>query len=127
MNVQPSKHLILINGYTHQGQCYEGDSRLSFRDPYALAECWRSYFNNQILEVIQVLWKDYHFILSTDRIFVFGRRPYDTAIHNQRRIGRTDPIKYLTGENPKYEPLLYCGFCNQYAIYDERECNDDPP
>ena len=127
MNVQPSKHFVLINGYTHQGQWYEGDSRLSFRDPYALAECWRSYFNNQILEVIQVLWKDYHFILSTDRIFVFGRRPYDTAICNLRRIEHTDPRNYLTSENPKYEPLLYCWFCNQYAIYPEHECNDDPP
>ena len=37
------------------------------------------------------------------------------------------PRKYLTGENPKYEPLLYCGFYNQYAIYHEHECNDDPP
>ena len=72
MNVQPSKHLILINGYTHQGQCYEGDSCLSFRDSYALAECWRSYFNNQILEVIQDLWKDYHFMGSTDRISYDG-------------------------------------------------------
>ena len=127
MNVQPSKHLVLINGYTHQGQWYEGDSCLSFRDLYALAECWRSYFNNQILEVIQNLWKDYHFIGSTDRISVFGLRPYDTAIHNLRRLKHTDPRKYLIGENPKYEPLLYCGFCNQYAIYHEHECNDDPP
>ena len=39
MNVQPSKHLVLINGYTHQGQWYEGDSHLSFSNPYALAEC----------------------------------------------------------------------------------------
>ena len=127
MNVQPSKHLVLINGYTHQGQWYEGDSPLSFRDPYALAECWRSYFNNQILEVIQDLWKDNHFIGSTDRISIFGLRPYDNAIRNLRRIGHTDPRKYLTGENPKYEPLLYYGFCNQYAIYHEHECNDDPP
>ena len=79
MNVQPSKHLILINGYTHQGQWYEGDSQLSFRDPYALVECWRNYFNNQILDVIQNLWKDYHFIGSTDRISVFGTKPYATA------------------------------------------------
>ena len=101
MNVQPSKHLVLINGYTHQGQWYEGDSRLSFRDPYALAECWRSYFNNQILEVIQDLWKDNHFIGSTDRISIFGLRPYDNAIHNLRRIEHTNPRKYLTGEKPK--------------------------
>ena len=41
MNVQPSKHLVLINGYTYQGQWHEGDSRLSFKDPYALAEYWK--------------------------------------------------------------------------------------
>ncbi|KAL0010993.1 hypothetical protein SO802_006101 [Lithocarpus litseifolius] len=97
------------------------------RDPYALAECWRSYFNNQILEVTQDLWKDYHFIGSTDRISVFGRRPYDIAIRNLRRIGHTDPREFLTGENPKYEPILYYGLCNQYATYHEHGCNDDSP
>ena len=38
-----------MNGFTHPGQWYEGDSRLSFKDPFAIAECWRNYFNNQIL------------------------------------------------------------------------------
>ena len=80
MNVQPSKHLVLINRFTHQGQWYEGNSHLSFRDPYALAECWRNYFNNQILDVIQDLWKDYHFIGNTDRIHVFCIKPYISAI-----------------------------------------------
>ena len=28
MSIQPSKHLVLINGYTYQGQWYEGDSHL---------------------------------------------------------------------------------------------------
>ena len=55
MNVQPSKHLILINGHTHQGKWLEGNSHLSFSDPYDLTECWRNYFNNQILEVTQNL------------------------------------------------------------------------
>ena len=55
MNVQPSKYLILINGHIHQGQWLEGNSHLSFNDPYDLAECWRNYFNNQILEVTQNL------------------------------------------------------------------------
>ena len=72
MNVQPSKNLILINGHTHQGQWFEGNSHLSFKDPYALAKCWRNYFNNQILDAAQNLWKDYHFIGSTNRISVFG-------------------------------------------------------
>ena len=80
MNVQPSKHLILINDYTHQGQWLEGNSHLSFKKPYDLAECWRNYFNNQILEVVQNLWKDYHFIGSIDKIFVFGPRPYANAL-----------------------------------------------
>ena len=30
MNVQPSKHLVLINGFTHGDQWYEGNSHLSF-------------------------------------------------------------------------------------------------
>ena len=55
MNVKPSKHLILINGYTHQGPWFEGNSQLSFKDPFDLANCWRNYFNNQILEVAQNL------------------------------------------------------------------------
>ena len=29
--------------------------------------------------------------------------------------------------NPEYEALIYCGFCNQYAIYHEHECNNNPP
>ncbi|KAL0002760.1 hypothetical protein SO802_016541 [Lithocarpus litseifolius] len=128
MNVQPSKHLILVNGYTHQGQWYEGDSRLSFRDPYALAECWGNYFNNQILEVIQNLWKDYHFIGNTDRISVFGIKPYGTAIRHLSMAKYVNPKGFIEPEKtPVYEPLLYCGFCNQYAIYHDHECNCDPP
>ncbi|KAL0007411.1 hypothetical protein SO802_008913, partial [Lithocarpus litseifolius] len=113
MNVQPSKHFILINGYTHQGQWYEGDSRLSFRDPYALANCWGNYFNNQILEVIQNLWKYYHFIGNTDRIFVFGIKPYDTAIWHLSIADYINPKGLIIpGKDPVYEPLLYCGFYN---------------
>ncbi|KAK9998970.1 hypothetical protein SO802_018573 [Lithocarpus litseifolius] len=127
MNVQPSKHLILINGYTHQGQWYEGDSRLSFRDPYAFAECWRNYFNNQILEIIQNLWKDYHFIGNTNRISVFGIKPYNIAIRHLPLADYINPKGFtIPGKNPVYESLLYCGFCNQYANYHEHECNDDP-
>ena len=66
MNVQPSKHLILINGHTHQGPWFEGNSQLSFADPFAPTECWRNYFNNQIIHVAQNLWKNYHFMGSTD-------------------------------------------------------------
>ena len=48
MTIQPAHHLVLINGYTHNGPWYEGDSYLSYKDPYALADCWRNYFNNEI-------------------------------------------------------------------------------
>ena len=74
MEVHPSKHLVLINGYTHQSQWHEGDTYISYKYPKALAERWRNYFNNQIIDVSHELWKDYHFIGSTDRIHVFGRR-----------------------------------------------------
>ena len=62
MNVQPSKHLILINGHTHQGPWFEGNSQLPFEDPFALAKCWRNCFNNRIINVAQNLWKNYHFM-----------------------------------------------------------------
>jgi len=128
MNVQPSKHLVLINGYTYQGQWYEGDSHLSFRNSYALAECWINYFNNPILDVIQNLWKDYHFIGSTERIFVFGPKPYATAISQIQFADHSNPRSFIiSGNILEYVPLLYCGFCNQNAIYHEHECNDDPP
>ena len=115
MNVQPSKHLILINGYTHQGQWLEGNSHLSFKDPFALAECCRNYFNNQILDVAQNLWKHYHFIGSN-------------AIAHLRIADHCNPRSLLTpGKTPEFKPLLYCRLCNQYAIYHEHECNDDSP
>ena len=128
MNVQPSKHLILINGHTHQGQWLEGNSHLSFKDPFALAECWRNYFNNQILDVAQNLWKDYHFIESMNRIFFFcGPRPYTNAIAHLWIADHCNPRSLLTPrKTPKFEPLVYCRFCNQYAIYHKHECNDDP-
>ena len=111
MNVQPSEHLVLINGFTHQSQWYEGNSHLSFRDPYALVECWRNYFNNQILDVIQDLWKDYHFIGNTDRIHIFGIKPYTSAIRHLERAGHDDPRKFLTpGKNPVYEHFYIVDF-----------------
>ena len=128
MNVQPSKHLIFVNGYTHQGQWYEGDSHLSFNNPYALAECWRHYFSNQILHFTQNLWKDYHFMGSTERISVFGPRPYANAISRIRMVDYCNPSSFLTpGKTPEFDPLLYCGFCNQHTTYHEHTCNNDPP
>jgi len=91
MTVQPSKHLVLINGYSHQGPWYEGDSYLTYRDPYALIDFWRNYFNNEILDAIQDLWKNYHFIGNTGRISVFTTRLYSTSIPNVQRIGYNNP------------------------------------
>ena len=128
MNVQPSKHLILINGHTHQGQWLEENSHLSSSDPYDLAECWRNYFNNQILEVAQNLQKEYYFIGSTERISVFSPRPYANAFIYLQIADHPNPRSLLTlGKILEFEPLLYCGFCNKYAIYHEHDCDDYSP
>ena len=126
MAIQPSKHLVFINGYTYQGPWYEGDSHLSYRDPYTLADCQRNHFNNEILDVAKDLWKNYHFIGNTCRISVFTTRPYSASIPNLQRINYLDPRQFMT-RNVDYEPLLYCGFCNQYAKYHEHDCNYNPP
>ena len=90
---------------------------MSFADPFALAECWRNYFNNQIINVAQNLWKNYHFMGSTDRISVFGPRPYSDAIAHLRVVDHCNPIRLLIpGKTPTFHPILYCGFCNQYAL-----------
>ena len=128
MNVQPSKHLILINGHTYQGQWLEGNSHLSFKDPFALAKCWKNYFNNQIIEVAQNLWKNYHFIGSTNRISVFGPKPRAKALVHLRIADHPNPRSLLIlGKTPRFEPLLYCGLCNKYAIYHEHACDDNAP
>ena len=60
--------------------------------------------------------------------FFFGLKPYATAISRIQIVDHSNPRSFLIpGRTPKYEPLLYCGFCNQYANYHEHECNDDPP
>ena len=84
MSVQPAHHLVLINGYTHNGPWYEGDSYLSYKDPYALAGCWKDYFNNELLYVTNELWKDYHFTGNIGRISVFTTKPYSEAFTTQR-------------------------------------------
>ena len=60
MTVQPSTHLVLINGHTHQEPWYEGDSHLSYSYPYTLAECWKRHSTNEILDTVQDLWREYH-------------------------------------------------------------------
>ena len=121
--VHPSKHLVLVNGFTHQNPWYEGDTYVSYRYPKALAERWKNYFNNQIIDISQELWKDYHFIGSTDRIYVFGRRPYESAIRNIERLSPDCPKEFLTGK----KPVLYCGLCNTYTRYHKHDCNNDSP
>ena len=124
MNVQPSKHLILINGHTHQGPWFEGNTHLSFTDPFTLIECWRNYFNNQIINVADKLWKRYHFMGSTDRIAVFGPRPYSDAVAHLRTTDHCNPTKFLIpGKPPVFQPIFYCGFCNKYATSHDHYCH----
>ena len=97
---------------------------MSFDDPFALAKCWRNFFNNQIINVVQNLWKNYHFMRSTDRISVFGPRPYSDAIAHLWIVDHCNPRSLLIpGETPTFKPILYYGFNNQYAIYHEYECD----
>ena len=108
MDVQPSKHLILINGHTHQGPWFDGNSHLYFADPFTLIECWRYYFNNQIINIAYSLWKHYHFMGSTDRISFFGPRPYSDAVAHLRVADHCNPIKFLTPGRPLvFQPIFY--------------------
>lgn len=81
MTVQLAQHLVLINGYSHQGPWYEGDSHLSYRECYPLADCWKNYFNNEILNITSELWSEYHFIGNTRRISVFSTKPYSASVN----------------------------------------------
>lgn len=77
-----------------------------------------------IINVAQNLWKNYHFMGSTDRIFVFGPKPYSDTIAHFRIADHCNPRSLLIlGKIPTFEPILYCGFYNQYAIYHEHECD----
>ena len=125
MTVQPSHHLVLIDGYTHNGPWYDGDSYLSHEDPLALVHCWTNYFNNELRDVTSELWEKYHFIGNTGRITVFTTKPYSKAFNTQR-INYTGFPEYTT-EKADYEPLLYCGFCNLFDRYHEHGHEDDPP
>ena len=97
---------------------------MPFDDPFALAKCWRNCFNNQIINVAQNLWKNYHFMGSMERISVFGPRPYSDAIAHLRIADHCNPRSlFIPRKTLVFEPILYCGFCNQYAIYHEHECD----
>ena len=125
MTVQPSHHLVLIDGYTHNGPWYDGDSFLDYSNPLAFAACWSNFFNNELRDVTGELWENYHFVGNTSRITVFTTKPYTEAFNTQR-------IEYsgfpqFWSQNAHYEPLMYCGFCNQYDRYHDHELDDDPP
>ena len=61
---------------------------------------------------------------STDRIYVFGPIPYSDAITHLRVADHCNPVRLLIPEKtPAFQPILYCGFCNRYAIYHEHECD----
>ena len=126
MTVQPSHHLVLIDGYTHNGPWYDGDSFLDYSDPLALAACWSNYFNNELRDVTGELWENYHFVGNTGRITVFTTKPYSEAFNTQR-IGHAG-LPHHWSENTHYEPLMYCGFCNLFDGYHEHGHDDnDPP
>ena len=61
---------------------------------------------------------------STDRISVFGPRPYSDAIAHLWIADHYNLRSLLIPRRTSvFEPILYCGFCNQYAIYHEHECD----
>ena len=65
---------------------------------------------------------------STERISVFGPKPYANAISHIRILDHCNARSFLTpGKIPEFKPLQYCGFCNQHATYHEHACNGDPP
>ena len=60
---------------------------------------------------------------STDRISIFGPRPYSDAIAHLWVADHCNPIRLLIPrKTPEFQPILYCGFYNQYAIYHEHDC-----
>ncbi|KAL0009742.1 hypothetical protein SO802_004850 [Lithocarpus litseifolius] len=65
---------------------------------------------------------------NTNRITVFGLKPYGMAIRHLSIADHVNPKLFTDRtKDPVYEHLLYCGFCHQYTTYHEHECNYDPP
>ena len=55
-------------------------------------------------------------------------KPCANVIAHLQIANHCNPRSLLTpGKTLEFEPLLYCGFCNQYAIYHEHACNNDSP
>ena len=80
-----------------------------------------------MVDISHELRKDYSFIGSTDRVHVFGRRPYIPAFRNWEMLYPDCPKEFLMGKKPIREPLLYCGLCNNYARDHGHKCTDDGP
>ena len=51
---------------------------------------------------------------NTDRIAVFGPRPYSDVVAHLRVADHCNPIKF--------QPIFYCGFCNKCAISHDHDC-----
>ena len=48
---------------------------------------------------------------STNRISIFGPRPYSDAITHLQVADHCNPIRLLIpGKTPAFQPILYCGF-----------------
>ncbi|KAK9991455.1 hypothetical protein SO802_026440 [Lithocarpus litseifolius] len=125
--IQPSKHLVLTGGYSHQGPWLEGNTFLSYSNPKALFECWRHFFSNEIIKVTKELWRNYHFVGNTGRILVFSNRPYYESIPRLPWVTSCEPRKFMVPRtSPIFEPLIYCGLCEQYTTFHEHPCNNDP-
>ena len=61
---------------------------------------------------------------STDRIAVFGPRPYFDAIAHLRVADHCNPVKFLIPGKPSvFQPIFYCGFYNKYAITHDHDCS----
>ncbi|KAK9987605.1 hypothetical protein SO802_027844 [Lithocarpus litseifolius] len=107
---------------------FQGNTFLSYGNPKALADCWRNFFSREIIKVTQELWKNYHFVGTTGRISVFTNRPYYESIPLLPWTAECDPKQFLTpGQNPGFEPLIYCSLCEKFTTFHEHTCNNDPP
>ena len=61
---------------------------------------------------------------STNRIAVFGPKPYFDAVAYLRVADHCNPVKFLTtGRPPVFQSIFYCGFCNKYVISQDHDCS----
>ena len=61
---------------------------------------------------------------STDRIAVFGPRPYSDVVAHLKVVDHCNPVKLLIlGRTLVFQPIFYCGFCNKYAISHVHDCS----